>query len=186
MSAPLRVLHIDTEKTWRGGEQQALYLAQGLAQRGVEQLCVGRPGMPYVERCAAAGLHLFVEKPVSLFLDEAESMRRAIEKAGVIACAGFNQRPPFVDISPHGFQRLPLGRQRFDARDEVVEVGETRRFIVEVASGIQVPANDLLGLVAAQERAKDHMRQACDALAQFGDRATVLQDCARFIIERKA
>ena len=45
-----------------------------------------------VERCAAAGLHLFVEKPVSLFLDEAESMRRAIEKAGVIACAGFNQR----------------------------------------------------------------------------------------------
>ena len=55
MSA-LRVLHIDTEKTWRGGEQQALYLAKGLQERGVEQLCVGRPGMPYVERCGAAGL----------------------------------------------------------------------------------------------------------------------------------
>ena len=55
MSA-LRVLHIDTEKTWRGGEQQALYLAQGLQRRGVEQLCVGRPGMPYVERCGAAGI----------------------------------------------------------------------------------------------------------------------------------
>ncbi len=53
---PLRVLHIDTEKTWRGGEQQALYLAEGLAARGVEQLCVGRPGMPYVERCGAAGI----------------------------------------------------------------------------------------------------------------------------------
>lgn len=62
MSA-LRVLHIDTEKTWRGGEQQALYLAQGLAARGVEQLCVGRPGMPYVERCAAAGLDV---EPVSM------------------------------------------------------------------------------------------------------------------------
>jgi len=55
MSA-LRVLHIDTEKTWRGGEQQALYLALGLQARGVEQLCVGRPGRPYVERCGAAGL----------------------------------------------------------------------------------------------------------------------------------
>jgi glycosyltransferase involved in cell wall biosynthesis len=55
MSA-LRVLHIDTEKTWRGGEQQALYLALGLQARGVEQLCVGRPGRPYVERCADAGL----------------------------------------------------------------------------------------------------------------------------------
>jgi glycosyltransferase involved in cell wall biosynthesis len=52
----LRVLHLDTEKGWRGGEQQAVYLAQGLARRGVESLCVGQPQMPYVERCAAAGL----------------------------------------------------------------------------------------------------------------------------------
>jgi glycosyltransferase involved in cell wall biosynthesis len=53
---PLRVLHIDTEKGWRGGEQQALYLAEGLARRGVENLCVGQPDKPYVERCAAKGL----------------------------------------------------------------------------------------------------------------------------------
>lgn len=52
----LRVLHMDTEKGWRGGEQQALYLATGLAKRGVENLCVGQPGLPYVERAAAAGL----------------------------------------------------------------------------------------------------------------------------------
>jgi glycosyltransferase involved in cell wall biosynthesis len=52
----VRVLHIDTEKSWRGGEQQALYLAEGLARRGVENLCVGQPGKPYVERCAAKGL----------------------------------------------------------------------------------------------------------------------------------
>ncbi len=52
----MRVLHIDTEKGWRGGEQQALYLALGLARRGVENLCVGQPGKPYVERCAAKGL----------------------------------------------------------------------------------------------------------------------------------
>lgn len=52
----LRVLHIDTERTWRGGEQQALYLATGLAARGVTNLCVGQPDSPYVERCAEKGL----------------------------------------------------------------------------------------------------------------------------------
>ncbi|MCE9636268.1 MAG: glycosyltransferase [Planctomycetes bacterium] len=52
----LRVLHIDTEKGWRGGEQQALNLATGLARRGVATLCVGQPDQPYVQRCAAAGL----------------------------------------------------------------------------------------------------------------------------------
>jgi glycosyltransferase involved in cell wall biosynthesis len=47
---------MDTERTWRGGEQQALYLAKGLAERGVEQLCVGQPDHPYVERLGAAGI----------------------------------------------------------------------------------------------------------------------------------
>ena len=54
----LRVLHMDTEKGWRGGEQQALYLAEGLARRGVKNLCVGQPGLPYVERCAAKGIEV--------------------------------------------------------------------------------------------------------------------------------
>jgi glycosyltransferase involved in cell wall biosynthesis len=54
----LRVMHIDTERGWRGGEQQALYLASGLAQRGVQNLCVGQPGSPYVERHAEAGLEV--------------------------------------------------------------------------------------------------------------------------------
>lgn len=54
----LRVLHIDTEKGWRGGEQQALYLAEGLARRGVQNLCVGQPDLPYVQRCAAKGLEV--------------------------------------------------------------------------------------------------------------------------------
>lgn len=57
MSA-MRVMHIDTERGWRGGEQQALYLASGLAQRGVDNLCVGQPDSPYVERHAAAGLEV--------------------------------------------------------------------------------------------------------------------------------
>ncbi|MEE3232653.1 MAG: Gfo/Idh/MocA family oxidoreductase [Candidatus Latescibacterota bacterium] len=41
---------------------------------------------------ADAGIHLFIEKPVSLFLDEALEMQSAIERNAIIATVGFNQR----------------------------------------------------------------------------------------------
>lgn len=41
---------------------------------------------------AQAGIHLFVEKPMSLSLSEALAMERAIAKAGVLSCVGFQQR----------------------------------------------------------------------------------------------
>ena len=43
-------------------------------------------------QAAEKGIHLFVEKPVSLYLDEALEMQRAIDKAGIISTVGFNQR----------------------------------------------------------------------------------------------
>lgn len=43
-------------------------------------------------QAAEKGVHLFIEKPVSLYLDEALEMQRAIDKAGIISTVGFNQR----------------------------------------------------------------------------------------------
>ena len=43
-------------------------------------------------QAASAGIHLFAEKPVSLYLDEALAMDRAICEAGIIATVGFQQR----------------------------------------------------------------------------------------------
>ncbi len=40
----MKILHIDTERTWRGGEQQMLYLAKGLMADGHECLAVCRRG----------------------------------------------------------------------------------------------------------------------------------------------
>lgn len=45
-----------------------------------------------VVRAARAGLHLFVEKPMSLYLDEALEMETAIAEAGILSTAGFQQR----------------------------------------------------------------------------------------------
>jgi glycosyltransferase involved in cell wall biosynthesis len=53
---PLRVLHLNTERTWRGGEQQTLYLMEGLRARGIEQLLVAQRGGALAERARALGL----------------------------------------------------------------------------------------------------------------------------------
>lgn len=45
-----------------------------------------------VIEAAQAGTHLFVEKPMSLFLDEAVAMEKAIAEANIISTVGFQQR----------------------------------------------------------------------------------------------
>jgi glycosyltransferase involved in cell wall biosynthesis len=55
-SNPLTVLHVDTERGWRGGERQALWLATALAARGHRSLIAARTGEPLADRAAAAGL----------------------------------------------------------------------------------------------------------------------------------
>ena len=44
----MRVLHLDEQTGWRGGEQQASWLIQGLAGRGHAVWVVGRRGSPFL------------------------------------------------------------------------------------------------------------------------------------------
>jgi glycosyltransferase involved in cell wall biosynthesis len=52
----LRVLHVDTAATWRGGQNQVLLTARGMAERGHEVLVVCRAGGDLESRARAAGL----------------------------------------------------------------------------------------------------------------------------------
>jgi glycosyltransferase involved in cell wall biosynthesis len=54
----MRILHIDTERGWRGGERQALWLAQALERRGHASIIAARPGEPLAFRARAAGLEV--------------------------------------------------------------------------------------------------------------------------------
>lgn len=44
----MNVLHLDEQREWRGGEQQASWLLQGLVKRGHRVAIAGRPGAPFV------------------------------------------------------------------------------------------------------------------------------------------
>ena len=54
----MRILHIDTERGWRGGERQALWLAQSLERRGHPSIVVARPDEPLARRAREAGLQV--------------------------------------------------------------------------------------------------------------------------------
>jgi glycosyltransferase involved in cell wall biosynthesis len=52
----LRILHVDSGTSWRGGQRQVLLLALGLRDLGHESVLIGAPNSPLVERARAAGL----------------------------------------------------------------------------------------------------------------------------------
>jgi L-malate glycosyltransferase len=61
----LRVLHVDTERGWRGGERQTLWLARELAQRGYASPVAARRGEPLAQRAAEVGLDVVDCSPAS-------------------------------------------------------------------------------------------------------------------------
>ncbi|HEU4990469.1 MAG TPA: glycosyltransferase family 4 protein, partial [Gemmatimonadaceae bacterium] len=52
----MRILHLDTERGWRGGERQAFWLAAELARRGHPSTIAARSRHPLAERARDAGI----------------------------------------------------------------------------------------------------------------------------------
>jgi glycosyltransferase involved in cell wall biosynthesis len=75
----LTVLHVDTERGWRGGERQALWLASGMRERGHCAVVVARDGDELARRARDRGLDVISTTPRSeLDLVAARTLRRAI------------------------------------------------------------------------------------------------------------
>jgi glycosyltransferase involved in cell wall biosynthesis len=51
-----RVLHVDSGRSWRGGQRQVFLLATGLRDLGYRTLVVAPPGSPLIRRAEQAGL----------------------------------------------------------------------------------------------------------------------------------
>jgi glycosyltransferase involved in cell wall biosynthesis len=66
----LRIVHVDTGRELRGGQRQVLLLAQGLRDRGHEQVVLARAGSPLYQAASTAGLETRpLRPPVGLSAD---------------------------------------------------------------------------------------------------------------------
>lgn len=61
---PLTVLHIDFEKTWRGGQQQLFWLVEGLNRSGDKNFVLCRPGSALSARLKENGAVWFAVRPL--------------------------------------------------------------------------------------------------------------------------
>lgn len=53
---PLRILHLDAGRDWRGGQRQVMLLASGLRERGLEPLVVSAPKSPLIHKLHDRGI----------------------------------------------------------------------------------------------------------------------------------
>ncbi len=77
----MRVLQVDTEAGWRGGQRQTLLLARELKRLGHYCLVAARAGTPLASRAEAAGIRVLPVRPWSeLALLSALTLRRIIRR----------------------------------------------------------------------------------------------------------
>jgi glycosyltransferase involved in cell wall biosynthesis len=80
----INVLHVDTERGWRGGERQTLWLARELARRGHGSVVAARTNEPLARRARQEGLEVVACDPRSeLDIVAATALRRALRERGI-------------------------------------------------------------------------------------------------------
>ena len=161
----MRVLHVDPERAWGGGEVQVMALLGELARRGHASRLAAHPGGPLARAAAAAGVPV-VPLPVANHLDLAAALRlrRAIGDAEVIhfhtarahALAPLCRRAGVRLVATRRMDYVPAGgpyvrflyNRAVDAvvaisegvREALVRVGVRRERIRVVPSGIDPAA----------------------------------------------
>jgi glycosyltransferase involved in cell wall biosynthesis len=60
-----RILHIDTERTWRGGQQQAFSLMRGLERRGHHNILIARKNSPLLKKAQEENIQTWAVNPWS-------------------------------------------------------------------------------------------------------------------------
>jgi L-malate glycosyltransferase len=83
-SPPVRVLHVNNEKTWRGGERQTLLTAEEERRRGLDSQIACRRGSPLEEMARAGGVPT-IELPTALPA-AVPPLRRAARSFDVLHC----------------------------------------------------------------------------------------------------
>ncbi|MFQ5876521.1 MAG: glycosyltransferase [Acidobacteriota bacterium] len=142
---PTTILHVNTERSWRGGEAQTLLLARGLEARGHRCLLIVQPGSPLAARASGAGLETIpVRVRGELDLAAARRIAAALEREkvgllhyhtghavtlGTVATLLAGRRPAVASRRvSFPFRSRLVGRLKYRLRvDRVVAVSEAIR-----------------------------------------------------------
>jgi glycosyltransferase involved in cell wall biosynthesis len=82
--SPTSILHIDTERGWRGGERQVLWLAESLIRAGNDCVIAARPDQPLAIKAQELGLRVLPCSPAWEFDPVAAArLKRFIRREGI-------------------------------------------------------------------------------------------------------
>jgi glycosyltransferase involved in cell wall biosynthesis len=176
----LRVLHVDTAASWRGGQNQVLLTAAGMAARGHATLVACRAGSPLEARARAEGLAVLPlpfrgdlwppgllglaralrrERPSALLLHDPHAV-----SAGLVA-ARLATRPRLVAVRRVDFPlRGGFSRRKYAACDRVIVVSRAIGSVVE-SGGLDA---DRIRLVYEAVRDRPPVSGGREALAALG------------------
>jgi glycosyltransferase involved in cell wall biosynthesis len=161
----MRVLFVDLEREWRGGQSQALFTMQGLRDNGHEVELLAARDSPLAKRAAQKGIPLWRVARFGLRAWAASAMRRLVEQGrfdlahlnephGVTSAwmAGVGGRLPILFSRRIGFplQRNWVSRQRYREIDRFLpncnavaqslrEAGIAEERISVVNEGVELP-----------------------------------------------
>lgn len=200
----MRSLHIDTERTWRGGEQQLFYTLEGLRERDLPATLLAQPSSLLLQRALAAGLDAR-EFPIrgELDLEAARHLARLLRNerfdiihahtphAHAIALLArwftlANRLPKLVVARRVDFRirrrgdLLGLGASKYNRADAIVAVSQAVRDIL-IRDGV---APDRITVVyegidvGRIERAPDHRQEIRASLGLRGSERLVVNVAA--------
>lgn len=148
---PLRVLHLNTERGWRGGERQTLWLAQALARLGHQSFVAGRPDQPLVQRARERGLPVVRCEPLAEYDPlAARRLRRMLRRlqidvvhahtahaVALAALATLRTTVPFVASRRVDFHlsNNPVSRWKYARATAIIAISDAVRDIL-VSDGV--------------------------------------------------
>ena len=168
----MRILELNFEKSWRGGERQTLYNMIGLRDAGHDVQLVCRKGFPLQQKAAAAGFTTFGYDsifPVLFFLITKGSRYQLLhaQTAQILTYCVFtklfHQRPVFfsrrVDFVPKGF----FTRLKYAGTTKIFAISSAIKKIVEDFTGrkdIELISSIVLPSKPDQQRAAALLQEA--------------------------
>ncbi len=179
----MRIVHLNTERTWRGGERQTLWLARELERRGHQNRVACRPGFPLERAAKEAGLKTFALSPwaeaaplaawrLRRFLKESGAEVLHAHTAHAVGLGALAARGIGVKFAATRRVDFPLQRNFFSrwkygrldglaaisrrVRDVLVEGGMPADRVVVISSGI-----DAAGYPSAADRVRLRREKGC-------------------------